>query len=100
QVVRVSVSDTIQDAGFWLPVAALQKDARGLWTCLVLEPHENGSSQVVARRLVEVLHTEQDRVFVRGTLGAGDLVIDQGGHRVVIGQRVKQVNEPERLASR
>ncbi|MGI9517068.1 MAG: efflux RND transporter periplasmic adaptor subunit, partial [Pirellulaceae bacterium] len=42
QVVRVSVSDTIQDAGFWLPVAALQKDARGLWTCLVLEPHENG----------------------------------------------------------
>jgi hypothetical protein len=43
----------------------------------------------VARRDLEVLHTESDRVLVRGTLQAGEQVITGGTHRVVPGQVVR-----------
>jgi hypothetical protein len=35
-----------------------------------------------------VLHTETERVFVRGTLEDSDRIIADGLHRVVPGQRV------------
>jgi len=95
QVVRLELQETVEAAGFWLPSTALTKGARGLWSALVGEEERSpdGSTQTdllrVARRDVEVLHTESDRVLVRGTLHAGEQVITGGTHRVVPGQMVR-----------
>lgn len=95
QVMRLELEETVEAAGFWLPPTALTKGARGLWSALVGEEERSsdGSTQIdllrVARRDLEVLHSESDRVLVRGTLNAGDQVIAGGTHRVVPGQVVR-----------
>ena len=42
------------------------------------------------RRLIEVLHQEGDRVFVRGDLDSGERVVIEGLQRVLPGQRVTE----------
>lgn len=93
QVVRLELDETVEATGFWLPSTALTKGMRGLWTAFVVVKTGSQSSiqdnlQRVERRDIEVLHTESDRVLVRGTLNSGDRVITSGTHRVVAGQLV------------
>jgi hypothetical protein len=47
---------------------------------------------VVERRDVELLHSDGDRVYVRGTLSADETVVARGTHRLVHGQRVQVTN--------
>jgi RND family efflux transporter MFP subunit len=102
QVVRLELQETIEAAGFWLPPTALTQGERGLWSALVGEEERSadGSTQPgllrVARRDLEVLHTESDRVMVRGTLNAGEQVITRGTHRVVPGQAVRLAKSQSR----
>ena len=77
----------VSDAGFWVPTTSLTEGVRGLWTMYALDSTPEGL--VVRREAIEVLHAETDRAFVRGTLESGDLVITNGLHRVVPGQRVR-----------
>ena len=89
EVVRMVAREPVREPGFWLPVAALTESRRGLWSCLVLEEVEGATR--VTRRLLEVLHTDGERAYVRGTLTDGERVIHGGDHRVVVGQRVEVV---------
>ncbi|MGF1481577.1 MAG: efflux RND transporter periplasmic adaptor subunit [Cyanophyceae cyanobacterium] len=101
QAVALEWSDTVTESGYWVPVTALVKGERGLWSCYVLgEPipsDENGPTFRIERRAVEILHTESDvsggdkavRAFVRGTLQSGDRVIASGIHRLIPGQIVR-----------
>jgi len=41
-------------------------------------------------RVVEVVHAEADRVFVRGTLRDGERVVATGLHRIVPGLLVRR----------
>ena len=97
QIVRLQLEETVEASGYWLPTTALTEGERGLWSCLVAVPDETHSSRRdalrVERRDVEVLHTESNRVLVRGTLNAGDRVIATGTHRVSVGQRVTSIEE-------
>lgn len=86
RIVRVRRERKVAADGFWLPRTALVKSLRGLWACLVVI--QNGDDAVVKRRALEILHDDGDRVFVRGTLTAGESVIREGVHRVVEGQVV------------
>jgi RND family efflux transporter MFP subunit len=93
QVVRLELEETVEASGFWLPFTALSKGTRGLWTSLVLvEADKKDSTQGalfrVERRDIEVLHTQSERVLVRGTLNSGEQVVASGTHRVVPGQLV------------
>ncbi len=83
-VARLEVTQTTATQGLWLPTTALTRSDRGLWSCFVLV--EN----TVERRDVEVLHTEGDRVLVRGLLQAGDRVVTNGVQRLVPGQQVQR----------
>ena len=92
QVARLEVTQTIPTAGYWLPTAALVRGERGLWSCYLLRGAESELGEDVyrvERSVLEVLHTQSDRVLVRGTLEAGDLAIASGTHRIVAGQLVR-----------
>jgi multidrug efflux pump subunit AcrA (membrane-fusion protein) len=91
-VARMSHSVEQRDAGFWLPVEALTRGDRGLWSVLAVNIGKEAGSPVVERRDVELLHSDGDRVYVRGTLSAYETVVARGTHRLVHGQRVEVTN--------
>jgi RND family efflux transporter MFP subunit len=101
---RLSLRRSEAGEGFWLPTDALVAAERGLWSVYVLTPPPPAAASTtppqsvaqappkarqVARRLVEMVHTEGDRSLVRGTLRPGEQVIATGTHRVVPGQWVQ-----------
>jgi RND family efflux transporter MFP subunit len=103
---RVRLTRRLDDPGFWLPLAALAESHRGLWSAYALVPAPAGAEEAGAtpggaavdaplraeRRQVEVLHTEAERAFVRGTLRDGDTVVWSGAHRLVPGQIVRRID--------
>lgn len=92
QIAKLQIAETIDESGYWLPTSALAKGVRGLWTCYVLGQRITESGQTAFNlepRELEVLHTEGDRVFVRGTLQNSDRVIVNGTHRLVPGLLVQ-----------
>lgn len=82
-VVELELNYRVPADGYWLPLTALTESDRGLWGAYVV----NGDSNA-ERRLVEILHVEADRAYVRGTLTPGERVIDTGVQRIVPGQAV------------
>lgn len=105
QIARLDLVETIPSSGYWLPTTALVKANRGLWSCYVLAEDEKGqhrgattalsslsttdSTFRVERRDVEILHTDSERVLVRGTIQPGDQAIIKGTQRIVPGQLVR-----------
>lgn len=83
QTARVHVLDPVENAGTWVPTTSLKEGRRGQWTLLVAD-----AEKTVRLATVEVLHAEDDRVFVRGDFPDGTVLIDQGPQRVTVGQRV------------
>ena len=73
--------------GYWLPSTSLISSLRGLWSVFVVAQSEQ--SEHLLSKLVEVLHVEGDRVYVRGALVNRDKVVVDGLQRLVPGQRVK-----------
>lgn len=87
---ELTVAHDIRQAGFWVPIGALAESRRGLWSVYTLEPdrHAPGYS-TLSRQELQVLYTDSDRVFVRGTLQNGDRIVRNGIHRLVPGQLVR-----------
>ncbi len=96
EVCQLSLSRDVPGAGYWLPISALTRQTRGLWSVFVVAADATGDDHIV-RRFLEVLHLEGDRAWVRGMLDDGDRVVANGTHRIVAGQRVKALvqSEPE-----
>ncbi|MEZ5559049.1 MAG: efflux RND transporter periplasmic adaptor subunit [Pseudomonadales bacterium] len=86
-VVELALQSEVPVAGYWLPVTALTESDRGLWGVFVVN-----DESTLERRLVEVLHAETERVYVRGTLAPGDRVVSTGVQRLVPGQKVAGFN--------
>ena len=93
EIARLQVEQMVSTQGFWLPVSALIKGEQGLWSCFVVA--SEGETDVIERQDVEVLYTEGDRVLVRGTITAGEEVVNSGTNRLVSGQIVKSVNSEQ-----
>ncbi len=94
QVARLKTTEIVSTSGYWLPIDAITENANGLWSCYVLgrqNQSKNASTYEVELMSVEVLHTDGQQVFVRGTLKDNDLVITSGSHRLVPGQLVRPV---------
>ncbi len=89
----------IEEDGFFLPRDALTESVRGLWACYVAipDPEAGPEAHRLDRRDLEVVHEYTDEVFVRGAIGEGDWVLENGLQKVAPGQRVKiiQVNETD-----
>lgn len=91
QTARVELSESIPTGGIWVPTQALTQDIRGLWSVYVVAPSDS-EAYGVQPASVEILHQESDRVLVRGTLQAGDLIVGNGVHRLVPGQQVRPLD--------
>ena len=97
QIARLEITQTIEIEGYWLPVTALVKSDRGLWSCYAVITSQgddvssvsNNKSHQIERRLIEVLETDGERVLVRGTLQPGDEIVADGTQRLVPGQLVQ-----------
>jgi multidrug efflux pump subunit AcrA (membrane-fusion protein) len=87
QIARLPITQTVATSGYWLPITALVKSERGLWSCYAVVANDSNSYQV-ERRLIEVLETDGERVLVRGTLEKGDAIVTDGTQRLVPGQFV------------
>lgn len=83
-IVRWALPESIGEQGFWLPTTALARGSRGLWSALVVN-----DQSVIERVDLEVLHTETQRVFVRGAVMTGDRIVAKGRQRLAVGQRVE-----------
>ena len=88
QVIRIAMEEPVEMRGFWLPLSALARGERGLWSAYAVIPGEQKDALVLEKRQVEVLHTEGDRVLVRGTLKSGDQMVVDGIHKLANHQRV------------
>ena len=74
--------------GIWLRTASVMQGQRGLWECFVVEKEPDSDTGIVKRRSIEILHTEGDRVLVRGAIHDGDWIVSSAVNRVVAGQKV------------
>ena len=93
---ELSLRSSVTATGVWLPIGALSEGTRGLWSCFVVEPlapneRFQTATHRLARRHLEVLHEQSDRVFVRGTLREGERVVVGDTQRLVVGQDVQIV---------
>ncbi len=90
-VARLILPTVIEDRGFWAPVAALSEGRRGLWSVYVMAG--NGAGYELEPRPVEIIHTEGDRVYLKGAVRDGERILSGGVHRVAPGQIVRPVDQ-------
>lgn len=82
-IAEVTVPREIAERGAWIPRSALREGAPGVWTVLVIDADDR-----VRPAVIEILHAEADRLYVRGSLTDGMPLITGGPHRIAPGQRV------------
>ena len=87
----MSVNETVDQSGYWVPTTSLTRGKRGLWSVFVVEDLQQ--REAIARRDVELLDTVGTQSFVRGTLQTGDRIVASGTHRVVVGHHVTTANK-------
>lgn len=80
------MTQQVVERGAWVPLSALQDAPRGLWRLMTVE---NGTQATVQSEAVEVLFSDAERAYVRGTFKNGARYIIDGPHRVVKGQSVR-----------
>jgi RND family efflux transporter MFP subunit len=85
-IVELVVERSVPARGAWLPMSALTEGPKGLWNVFTVVDEEGGLS--VAREVVEVLHVDDRRVFVRGNLAGGGNIVVSGTNRIIPGQPV------------
>ena len=73
-----------ESSGFWVSLRALQQGEGRVWSVLTVD-----ADNTVRQAAIEVIHTEHDKSFVKGSLQNGDQLIADGAHRVVPGQKVR-----------
>ncbi|PHZ84126.1 efflux RND transporter periplasmic adaptor subunit [Paremcibacter congregatus] len=89
---QLTLAHEVPANGFWLPSDALAESRRGLWSVYTVTPakgNHGATHGTVARQELQLLYTDSERVFVRGTLQDGDRIVTGGLHRLVPGQMVK-----------
>jgi RND family efflux transporter MFP subunit len=87
ELAAITLRETHQSPGYWIPVTAVTEGMRGTWVVYGLG-QDSGEIHQVERHAVDVLYTAGEEFFVAGELDGID-IISGGLHRVVPGQRVR-----------
>lgn len=97
EVARLAIETEISSDGFWVPTTALAEGRRGLWTVYALV--EQDGAHVLEPRVVETIRIEAERVYVRGAVAHGELLLASGLQRVTPGQRVQPAQQTAGLST-
>lgn len=84
--VALLLTQTVEDPGFWAPLSALREGVRGSWSVMAVETTPEGDRTLPAA--VEVIHSDGNRVFLRGDLPPGARIVAEAPDRVAPGQLV------------
>ncbi|MBL8889259.1 MAG: efflux RND transporter periplasmic adaptor subunit [Planctomycetaceae bacterium] len=84
QMFRLTLTRDETPDGFWVPITAISRGQRGLWSVTIVSPDDHK----LERRDVEVLHVDSNRVLIRGLIESGERYVTTGLHRLTPGQRV------------
>lgn len=87
EVARLELPYEVRARGAWVPLSALQEDARGLWRIQLVRDDANGEPVVVASA-VEVYYVSDGRAFIVGAIEDGARYVVEGLNRTVIGDVV------------
>ena len=87
QTVALEFQERVNETGGWLPITALLEGDKGLWTVLVTKEDAAGEL-ITARESVEIVYSEGERVFVRGTVADETNVVASGMQRLSPGSPV------------
>lgn len=86
EVVHFLYEQETEARGTWLPLSALVEGEKGLWSVYVAKDEDG--VRLIGRESVEIIHTEGEQVYVRGTISPSAHVLIGGTNRVAPGQRV------------
>ena len=95
-LIQLVMSESVEQAGFWISADAITDGVRGRWTVYVLVQDADELYRIEARD-IQIEHSLGDRMFAYGALTDGELIVANGVHRVVPGQLVNIVMAPNRL---
>lgn len=89
QTARLILDVPLAQSGFWAPLAALREDRRGLWSLYALQPAPGAPGRYdLSPRLVEMLYAGAERVYVRGPVRDGEMILASGKLSVSTGMQV------------
>jgi membrane fusion protein, multidrug efflux system len=91
ELAYLSLEQEIKAQGYWIPIDALTDGVRGLWNVYTLVSNTQEHSEV-QRRDVEIIYTNEQQAYIKGAITEGDIIITQGLHKLVVGQRVIPAN--------
>lgn len=87
---KFSLREDVQARGAWLPLSAIEDGVRGLWIIKTLnEIDERDDRAEIAIEAIEIIHADSDRAYVRGTFENGTQFVENGAHRIEVGQTVR-----------
>lgn len=92
-----SYDKPIVETGYWIPRESLNSGVRGLWTLFTVD---GVGQKTLSSRVVEVLYSEPERVYVRGALDADELLVVSGTQRLVPDQIVNVRMSPNGAIAR
>jgi RND family efflux transporter MFP subunit len=84
--VALLLAQAVDEPGFWAPLSALREGVRGSWAVVAVEARPEGYRTRPAA--VEVIHSDGNRVFLRGALPEGARIVAKAPDRVAPGQLV------------
>ena len=91
-VATLELSSYVAETGGWLPLTSLMEGDKGLWSILTVDSPTAPSPTRLES--VEVVYTDNDRAFVRGTLANNDWVVATGLQRLSPGTTVMPTPRP------
>ena len=89
QLAKIKIKQRVNQAGFWLPLAALTDGIRGQWNIFQVDDAKNKLFTITATT-VEVKYSTLDAVYIAGLPLKKHHIIVTGVHRYVPGQIVKK----------
>lgn len=89
QIAKVKILQRVNQAGFWLPLAALTDGIRGQWNIFRVD-NAKDKLFTIAATTVEVKYSTLDAAYITGLTLTDHNIIVAGVHRYVPGQIVKK----------
>lgn len=89
EIAYLHQQQTVEQAGYWVPISALIDGIRGRWNIYVTaQQTADSASTQIERRDVDILYTTQDMAYIQGAIKADEQYVAQGLHKLVVGQAI------------